>query len=80
MNFILFLIFKDDRNKKEITLPTNCTIYHLRLKALEEFNIRNSDIELLIGSSNQRINPDIEEEYSISQLGNIIFFKKNLAC
>lgn len=52
-----------------ITLPSNSTFLYMRLNIIEEFGLKNTDFELIVGPSNIKLPQENEEDYSISVFG-----------
>lgn len=62
---------KDERNKRIITIPLNGTLFLLRKKISESFEIGLYDFDIYI-LGNNKITTEIEEDHTVQSLGNKI--------
>lgn len=61
--------------KKNITMPNNATFLCLRLQISEDFNLKNSDFDFLLGSNGSiKLSQENEEEYALQVIGNYYYF------
>lgn len=59
---------KDEKSKKVIEVPINGTLFLLRKKIAEAFNLPLHDFDIYL-HSNYKITPDIEEDFTVVALG-----------
>lgn len=60
--------FSEESSKKTLSLPSNATLFYLRKRIAEEFNLPLYDFEILL-RDNFKISNEIEEEYTVSAIG-----------